>query len=176
MKFHKLLEVVELGRDLFVKYIIRPPIKEHVINAILSLLHIERDGYVINRSVVSSCVDILSKLSDSSDGITLYQQYLEPEILRQTEAYYKAEANRLLETYGTPECLRRVNVLSHLFLTRLSYIRHFRFKHVFRKKSHAPTSIYLYKPSHLSSLFSRIPSLHHTYKHSLIWVTRAWML
>jgi Cullin family len=158
------------------KHIIRPPIKEHVINAILSLLHIERDGYVINRSVVSSCVDILSKLSDSSDGITLYKRYLEPEILSQTEAYYKAEASRLLETYDTPECLRRVNVLSHLFLTRLPYTRHVRFKHVFRKKSRASTSIYLFKPSHLFSLFSRIASLHHTYKHSLIWLTRAWML
>ena len=175
MKSANLLEVVELGRDLFVKHIIRPPIKEHVINAILSLLHIERDGYVINRSAVLSCVDMLSKLSDSSDGTTLYKQYLEPEILSQTEAYYKAEAGRLLETYDTPEYLHRVNVLSHLFLTCLPYTHHARFKYVSQKKSRRSTRIYLYKPSHLSSLLSRIPSLHHTYKNSLTWLTPAWM-
>ncbi|KAF8501525.1 Cullin-domain-containing protein [Russula emetica] len=108
VKSANLLEVVDLGRDLFVKHIIRPPIKDHVINAILSLLHIERDGYVINRSAITSCVDTLSKLSDSSDGMTVYKQYLEPEILSQSEAYYKAEAGRLLETCDTLEYLRRV--------------------------------------------------------------------
>jgi cullin 3 len=112
VKSANLLEVVDLGRDLFVKHIIRPPIKAHVINTILSLLHIERDGYVINRSAITSCVDTLSKLSDSSDGMTVYKQYLEPEILSQSEAYYKAEAGRLLETCDTLEYLRRVNILS----------------------------------------------------------------
>jgi hypothetical protein len=177
VKSANLLEVVDLGRDLFVKHIIRPPIKVHVINSILSLLHIERDGYVINRSAIMSCVDTLSKLSDSSDGTTVYKQYLEPEILSQSEAYYKAEADRLLETYDTLEYLRRVNVLTIIvFLPRLPYTRHARFKHVFRKKSRASTSIYLYKPSHLSSPFSRIPSSHHTCKYSLTWLTQAWML
>jgi Cullin family len=177
VKSANLLEVVDLGRDLFVKHIIRPPIKEHVISSILSLLHIERDGYVINRSAIMSCVDTLSKLSDSSDGMTVYKQYLEPEILSQTEAFYKAEAGRLLETYDTLEYLRRVNVLTLIIiLTRLPYTRHTRFKYVFRRKSRASTSIYLYKPSHPSSLSSKIPSLHHTCKHSLTWLTRAWML
>jgi len=76
-------------------------------------LHIERDGYVVNRSAIMNCVDTLSKLSDSSDGMTVYKQDLEPEILRQSEAYYKAEAGRLLETCNTLEYLRRVRFLSH---------------------------------------------------------------
>jgi cullin 3 len=147
VKSANLLEVVDLGRDLFVKHIIRPPIKDHVINSILSLLHIERDGYVINRSAIMSCVDTLSKLSDSSDGTTVYKQHLEPEILSQSEAYYNAEAARLLETYDTLEYLRRVNVLFlFVFLTRLPYTRHVRFKHALQRKSRASTSIYLYKP------------------------------
>ena len=106
------LEVVELGRDLFVKHIVRPPIKDHVITAILSLLRIERDGFVINRSAVTNCVDALLQLSDNPDGITVYTRYLEPEILRLSDAYYKAEAERLLETCDTPEYLRRVYALS----------------------------------------------------------------
>lgn len=108
VKSANVLEVVELGRDLFVKHIVRPPIKDHVITAILSLLRIERDGFVINRSAVTNCVDALLQLSDHPDGITVYARYLEPEIIRQSVAYYKAEAERLLETYDTPEYLRRV--------------------------------------------------------------------
>ena len=149
MKSANLLEVVDLGRDLFVKHIIRPPIKVHVINAILSLLHIERDGYVINRSAITSCVDTLSKLSDSSDGMTVYKQYLEPEILIQSEAYYMAEADRLLETCDTLEYLRRVSLLPLIvtaFLTSFPYTRYIRSKRDLRRKSRASTSIYLYKP------------------------------
>ena len=116
MKSANLLEVVGLGRDLFVKHVVHPPIKDHTINSILSLMHIERDGYVISRSAIMSCVDTLSKLSDSSDGTTVYKQYLEPEILSQSKAYYKAEAGNLLETYDTAEYLRRVIILSHRHL------------------------------------------------------------
>ncbi|KAI0250273.1 Cullin-domain-containing protein [Lactifluus subvellereus] len=100
--------VVELGRDLFVRHIIRPPIKDHVINTILSLLHIERDGYVINRSAITNCVEALLLLSDHPDGTSVYKRYLEPEILRQSDVYYKAEAARLLETCNALEYLRRV--------------------------------------------------------------------
>lgn len=110
MKSANVLEVVELGRDLFVRHIIRPPIKDHIINTILSLLHIERDGYVINRSAITNCVEALFLLSDHPDGTSVYKRYLEPEILRQSDVYYKAEAARLLETCDALEYLRRVNV------------------------------------------------------------------
>jgi len=147
VKSANLLEVVDLGRDLFVKHIIRPPIKDHSINSILSLMHIERDGYVISRSAIMSCVDTLSKLSDSLDGTTVYKQYLEPEILSQSEAYYKAEAGSLLETYDTAEYLRRVIILSLIVIpSRLPYARHVRYNHAFRRKIRASTIIYLYKP------------------------------
>jgi len=94
-------------------------------------------------------VDTLSKLSDSSDGQTVYKQYLEPQILSQSEAYYKAEASRLLETCDTLEYLRRVNLLSLIFtafLTSFPYTRYVRFKHDLQRKIRASTSIYLYKP------------------------------
>jgi cullin 3 len=116
VKSANLLEVVDLGHDLFAKHIIRPPIKEHVINAILNLLHIERNGYLIDQSAIRDCVDTLSKLNDSlhDSGMTMYELYLEPKILSQSEAYYKAEADRLLETCDTQKYLLWVIVLSHL--------------------------------------------------------------
>ena len=129
VKSANVLEVVELGRDLFVKHIVRPPIKDHVITAILSLLRIERDGFVINRSAVTNCVDALLQLSDHPDGITVYTRYLEPEILRLSDVYYKAEAERLLETCDTPEYLRRVCHLSPLYILACLTVRlHFQAK------------------------------------------------
>ena len=111
MRSANLFEVVDLRRGLFVKHIIRPPIKDNVISAILSLMHIERDGHTIDRSVIKNCVSALLQLPDGSDGITVYQRYLEPEILRQSEAYYEAEAERLLEACDGMEYLRRVRLL-----------------------------------------------------------------
>ena len=177
MKSANVLEVVDLGRDLFLKHIIRPPIKDHVIGAILSLMHIERDGYVINRSAINHCVDALLQLSGGPDEKTVYKGRLEPEILRQSEAYYKTEAGRLLESCNALEYLRRVNPLSLMpVLTRLLCARHARSKHASQKKIHVFTSIYLYKRWLPSMLFSRTPYFHHTYKHSLICLTRAWTL
>jgi len=153
-----LLGVVDLGRDLFVKHIIRPPIKDHVINAILGLLYIERKGYVINRSAIKNCVDTLLQLSDSSDGITMYKRDIEPQILRQTEAYYEAEARELLETCSTLEYLRRVNLCPLLYAALGPFTRLARFKRGSLRKSHAFTNVFLRKPSLHSRLlgFSRI--------------------
>ncbi|KAI0293738.1 Cullin [Russula brevipes] len=103
-----LLGVADLGRDLFIKHVIRSPTRDHVNNAILSLLCLERDGHVINGSIITNCVDTLLRLSDSSDGMTAYKQHLEPEFLRQSEAYYKAEVGKLLETCNVLQYLRRV--------------------------------------------------------------------
>lgn len=89
-----------------------PQIKDHVINAILDLLHIERRGHTINRSAIKNCVDALSQLIDSSDGTTVYERHVEPRILHQTEAYYEAEAGKLLLTCGALEYLRKVNLMS----------------------------------------------------------------
>jgi len=123
VKSANLLEVVDLGRDLFAKHIIRPPIKDHIISAILSLLRIGRDGYVINRSTIKHCVDILLQLSDDSYGTTMYKRYLEPLILRQSHTYYSAEAERLLVTCNALEYLRGVNPLSlQLIFLAYSYV------------------------------------------------------
>lgn len=105
----RLPEIVEKGRELFLKHIIRPPIQGHVQSAVLSLLRIERDGYVINRSSVTGCVDVLLQLNDGSD-LTVYKRHLEPVVLRESTAYYAAEGQRLLETCDAPEYLRRVHI------------------------------------------------------------------
>ncbi|EIM90785.1 Cullin-domain-containing protein [Stereum hirsutum FP-91666 SS1] len=102
-------EVIPAGQNLFLKHIIRPPIKDHIISAILGLLRIERDGYVINRSAATGCVDVLLQLSNKNDTLSVYKEDLEPVILKETEGYYRAEGDRLLETCDASECLRRID-------------------------------------------------------------------
>ncbi|TFY81653.1 hypothetical protein EWM64_g2358, partial [Hericium alpestre] len=81
-------EVIDAGRHLFLDRVIRPPIKGHLISAILSLLQIERNG---------------------PDGTSVYKQELEPAVLRESALYYTAEGERLLETCDAPEYLQRVD-------------------------------------------------------------------
>ena len=101
-----------MGRDQFVQRFLCPQIKDHVINAILGLIDIERRGHVVNRSAIKNCVDALSQLTDRSDGTTVYERHVEPRILHQTEAYYEAEAGKLLLTCGALEYLRNVSLMS----------------------------------------------------------------
>ena len=70
----------------------------------------ERDGYVINRSAMKQCVDVLLQLASNDDEKnSVYKQDLEPMILRESEAFYETEGERLLETCDAPEYLRRVS-------------------------------------------------------------------
>ncbi|KAG8213020.1 Cullin family-domain-containing protein [Butyriboletus roseoflavus] len=100
-------EIWDAGLDLFLKYIVRPPIQDHVVSAVLTLIQIERDGYVISRSAVKECVDVLLQLAVDQDGKTVYKRDLEPAILSASEVFYKSEAQRLVSTCDAPEYLRR---------------------------------------------------------------------
>jgi cullin 3 len=103
-------EIWDAGYILFWKHIIRPPIDQHVYSAILSQIQIERDGYVINRSAVKECVDVLLLLRVDGDGVSVYKHDVEPAILRDSEAFYMVEGERLLETCDAVEYLRRVSL------------------------------------------------------------------
>ncbi|KAI0719294.1 Cullin-domain-containing protein [Cerioporus squamosus] len=102
-------EIWEAGLILFIKHIITHPIEDHVISAILTLIQIERDGYTINRSSVKGCVDVFLQLDDKGhrETTSIYKRDLEPAILRESEAFYRKEGERLLETCDAPEYLRR---------------------------------------------------------------------
>lgn len=81
----------------------------------------ERNGFVINRSAVKGCVDIFLQLRESPDTPDMYKRILEPPILRESESFYKAEGEHLLETCDAPEYLRRVRMTHNL----CSHIAHF---------------------------------------------------
>lgn len=95
--------------DLFLEHIIKPPIQEHMITAILNQVRFEREGNVINRSAVKACVEVFLTLSADSSGATVYARDLEPALLKESENYYRSEGIALIETCDAPEYLRRVS-------------------------------------------------------------------
>lgn len=104
-------EIWETGLLIFLEHIIRPPFQGHIIAAILNQIQTERDGFDINRSAVKGCADVLLSLEERNEDVSIYKRDLEPEILRESEAFYKVEGERLLESCGAPEYLQRVSVL-----------------------------------------------------------------
>ncbi|KAJ7104186.1 Cullin-domain-containing protein [Mycena belliarum] len=100
-------EIWDVGLNLFLKHIIRPPIKDHLVTAILNQIHFERDGYVVNRSAIKGCVDVFLTLEDAN-GLTVYKRDLEPALLRESQTFYESEGLKLLRTCDAPEFLRLV--------------------------------------------------------------------
>ncbi|KAG6873948.1 hypothetical protein C0995_008987 [Termitomyces sp. Mi166 len=107
-KTEKVPVIEEAGLQLFLKHIIRPPIQQHICTAILNQVRFERDGSSINRSPVKGCVDVLLSLEVDDGSMTVYKRDLEPAFLKESEAFYKVEGVKLLETCDAPEFLRRV--------------------------------------------------------------------
>lgn len=109
-KNNQVPEIWESGLYLFIRHILQSPIQEHLISAILTEIHVERDGYVINRSAVKGCVDVLLQLYEEGENISVYKRDLEPTVLRESELFYTKEAEHLLETCDASEYLRRVSM------------------------------------------------------------------
>ena len=73
-----------------------------------SSARLRENGYTIVESTRHSLgVDVLLQLDAA--GLTVYKRDLEPVVLDESTAYYKAEGERLLETCDAPEYLRRVS-------------------------------------------------------------------
>lgn len=106
-----MLDTWEKGLELFLLHILQPPIRDHLVSAILKQVHIEREGFVINRSAVKGCVDVFVSLeTGEGPGQTVYKCYLEPSFLKESEAFYRGEGMHLLTSCDAPQFLRRVSV------------------------------------------------------------------
>lgn len=99
-----------MGLELFLAHIMKDPIKEHIITAILRQIRHERDKNAINRSVVKECVDVFLSLRADNNPDTIYKTELEPPLLEATRDFYLKEGQEFATSYNAPEFLRRVCV------------------------------------------------------------------
>jgi len=110
-------KIMDRGLELFLSEIIRStqsPIRTQLVATILRLIRMERDGTTINRSAMKQCVDVLLTLRDTTIKVTsesiVYKMYLEDEILKESEAYYKARGKEMVEVHDLSEYIRMVEV------------------------------------------------------------------
>ncbi|KAF9532609.1 Cullin [Crepidotus variabilis] len=97
----------ELGLELFLKQIMKTPIKDHIVRSVLNQIRHERDGCPIGRSTVKGCVDVFISLH-IDHSTTIYKRDLEPAILKESEEFYLNEGVRLLAECDAPTFLSSV--------------------------------------------------------------------
>jgi len=105
-------EITIAGLHLFLDNVLHSkilPVREHVVNALLGQVQVERDGYSINRSAMKECVEVYTTLINPRNGVKVYYEDLEPSFLNESQRFYAAEAQKLLETCDAPEYLRRAS-------------------------------------------------------------------
>ena len=90
---------------------IRPPIKGYIVDAVLDLIRIDREGYAINRSTLRNCTDVLTTLLYATEKgqVSVYRKDVEPVILSESTRFYQLEGERLLATCNASDYLRRVS-------------------------------------------------------------------
>lgn len=102
----------EVGLKLFLGKVLHHqviPVQDQIVSAILGQIHVERDGFTINRTAVKECVDIYLQLEDEETAKKVYHLDIEPIFLAETRKFYALEAQKLLETCDAAEYLRRVS-------------------------------------------------------------------
>lgn len=131
-----------MGLELFLEHIIKPPIKDHIIDAILSQVQHERDGQVIHRSTVKGCTDVFLTLERDKAGTTVYKCDFEPTFLKKSETFYFKEGKELVASLDTPEFLR---VVSPIFVIN-AFLTSFRSTSALRRRNLGLTIICQVKP------------------------------
>ena len=75
-------------------------IAEILFSVMLGQIQVERDGDVIDKNLIRSCVYMLESLNemDEDDNTKLYQTSFEPLFLEASRKFYRAEGQKLLRT------------------------------------------------------------------------------
>ncbi|EPQ31423.1 uncharacterized protein PFL1_00758 [Pseudozyma flocculosa PF-1] len=108
----------KLGLELFRDTVVRSakfPIQIHLYSTLLTHIQIEREGFVISRSLVKANIDMLGDLTHVKRGVpaaqhpSVYTHDFEPAFLSTSAAFYKAEAERLLDASDAARYLAHVD-------------------------------------------------------------------
>lgn len=151
------LPIFEQGQALFLERVIRSSaysVREHLIQTLLTQIQIERDGYTVGRSAIKGCVEVLLELKERGShgefGPSVYDKDFAPVFLKETEAFYKAEASLLLDTCNAMQYLKKVCTY---FVSQSATISEFadsRSMNDSRQKRLALSTTFLQRANHLS--------------------------
>eukprot|EP00897_Mesotaenium_endlicherianum_P006218 jgi/Mesen1/5624/ME000282S04776 len=95
--------VHELGLNLWRDHVVRAPrIKDRLLETLLELVHKERTGEVINRSLMRSVTKMYVDL-----GPNVYQEDFEKPFLDAAADFYRIESQQFLESSDCPDYLKK---------------------------------------------------------------------
>lgn len=99
VKHHSLPTLEEAGLKHF-KELIFDDVKRDVANAMLELINQERDGAIIDRPLVKSCVQLFEAMGMGC--LDAYTVDFEEQLLANTQEYYARKSSEWIEGDGTP--------------------------------------------------------------------------
>jgi cullin 3 len=103
-----------LGLSLFLSQVLEHPslaVGRHLVAALLTLIRLEREGEVVNRSAILSATDMLAGLrrgGAADEGEPVYRDIFEEVFLEETRDFYRREVASALATLSAPEFLAKV--------------------------------------------------------------------
>lgn len=101
-----------MGFDLFRDRVVRSDkyaIQSQLISAMLTQIHLERMGEVIDRTAINSAVIMLSELHDVPTKESVYVVDFESRYLEKSTSFYQIESQKLASSCDAPEFMRRVS-------------------------------------------------------------------
>jgi len=99
VKHHSLPSLLDAGLKHF-KILIFDEVKRDVANAMLDLINQERDGAIIDRGLVKSCVQLFEAMGMGC--LDAYSADFEEQLLASTQAYYTRKSSEWIDQDGTP--------------------------------------------------------------------------
>ncbi|KAI8811734.1 Cullin [Cladochytrium replicatum] len=113
VKLQNVTPVYELGLELFRDVVLRSveyPIGHHMLESILYLIELEREGDVIDRLVLKGVVDMLVSLDAGGQYRTssVYESDFETFFLQTSRSFYELESQSFLRQCDASEYLKKV--------------------------------------------------------------------
>lgn len=150
-----------MGFDLFRDRVVRSDkyaIQSQLISAMLTQIHLERMGEVIDRTAINSAVIMLSELHDVPTKESVYVVDFESRYLEKSTSFYQIESQKLASSCDAPEFMRRVSKLRFIF-----YIwghtcideRYNRWNSDWKRNMNEPLDAWACRPNRRSGISSR---------------------
>ncbi|KAI8901079.1 Cullin-domain-containing protein [Globomyces pollinis-pini] len=114
----------EMGLEVYRDVVVRSnthPVKNNILGTLFRLVEHERNGDIVDKTLLAACIQILDSLHPgngkidhfdsciaSNRSITLYDTDFEQELLNSTTLYYQKEGEELIKSLDAVEYLKKV--------------------------------------------------------------------
>jgi len=99
VQHHNLKPLLEAGLCAFKKEVYEE-VKVDVVTAILAIVAREREGEIVDTSLLKKCVDVFVR---NGEGLQCYERDFQAVLLVNTREFYSRKANQWIETDSTPD-------------------------------------------------------------------------